>query len=446
MTSQKNLSCAIRATVGLLSAGALFIGSQEALGESPGIKTFSQCVDYALSHNISLQQSQLQTESSALSLEAAKAQWEPTLDFGTSHTFSNTPWGAGEKNILGGNFNLNAGWTMFDGGVRSNTIKLNEKELEASRLTTESLSRDLRTQLLSIYLNILYARESIDIYRETVALSESQAERGRQLMEAGKLSRVDYAQLLSQYEQDNYGLVSAISQFETRRMELKKILQLQLTDSLDIETPSNLESHLNSPLPSAEETLRLAIGNDVELQALSLNRDAAELQEKVAAAGKSPRISLSAGIGTSYMVPTSENFGKDLRNSWGENVGISMTLPLADQKKTKVAVANARIAILNNELDRDSRLLDLSQAVENWYVDTREARSRYQAAKKQEEAASLSAQLIDERFRLGLVNPVELQTAHNTLLEARHSLLQAKYMALLGYKMIEYYRTTNIEL
>ncbi len=37
-------------------------------------------------------------------------------------------------------------------------------------------------------------------------------------------------------------------------------------------------------------------------------------------------------------------------------------------------------------------------------------------------------------------------SAHNDLIEARHSLLQAKYMAILGQKMIEFYRTSTITL
>ncbi len=55
-------------------------------------------------------------------------------------------------------------------------------------------------------------------------------------------------------------------------------------------------------------------------------------------------------------------------------------------------------------------------------------------------------ELTGEQFNLGPVNPIELMSAHNDLIEARHSLLQAKYMAILGQKMIEFYRTSTITL
>lgn len=84
--------------------------------------------------------------------------------------------------------------------------------------------------------------------------------------------------------------------------------------------------------------------------------------------------------------------------------------------------------------------------VENWYIDTRSAQSRFEAAVVQLESAETSNELTNEKFELGLVDPLELMSAHNNLTEARQALLQAKYMALLGQKMIEYYRTSKVTL
>ena len=53
--------------------------------------TYEQCVEYALSHNIELQQSVLARRSSQFDLEQAKAQWLPTLNFATSQTYANYP-------------------------------------------------------------------------------------------------------------------------------------------------------------------------------------------------------------------------------------------------------------------------------------------------------------------------------------------------------------------
>ena len=264
-------------------------------------------------------------------------------------------------------------------------------------------------------------------------------------MEAGTLSRVDYAQLKAQLEQDNYALVNARSQYATRRMELKKLLQLGLTDSITPAMVDWQEDEILAALPPMRESYLMAIDTDLQLQSLGLQKDAADLNIAIAKAGRLPKINLNAGIGTSYALPT-DNLGLQLRNALSEQIGVSLSIPIFDQKKTKVAVAEAKVAKMGIELDTDQRLLDLSQAVDTWYVNVRESQSRYLAAVEQEKSAALSNELINERFTLGLVNPVELLTAHNNLLEARHSVLQAKFMAVLGRKMIDYYRTATVSL
>ena len=94
----------------------------------------------------------------------------------------------------------------------------------------------------------------------------------------------------------------------------------------------------------------------------------------------------------------------------------------------------------------DQRYTDLAQIVEKWYIDTRSAQSRFTAAQEQLSAAELTNELTNEQFALGLVNPVDLMMAHNDLIEAQHTLLQSKYMAMLGKKMIDYYRTATVTM
>lgn len=421
------------------------IGVCGMLHAEDNVWSYSDCVRYATEHNTTVRQALLNLQSTDQSLTAAKAQWEPSLDFGTSHSYSNAPWGEGNKNSLAGNFNLNAAWTVYDGGVRSKTIKLNETQRKIDELAAEDILRDIKTQLLSTYLNILYSGESVDIYRNALELSTAQTDRAFQLMESGKISRVDYAQIETQREQDRFNLTSAQSQLATRKLEMKKILQLGLEEGIDIEPVSYNLPREDLDLPSMEETYRLAVAIDPQLQSLGLKETQSDLNIDIAKAGHLPKIGLSAGVGTSYYVPGG-NFGTQLRNSIGEQVGINLSLPIFDRRKTQTAVAKARIDKMGVDLSVSERETDLAQSVENWYVTARESQSRYVAAESQEKTAELSNELINEKFTLGMVNPVELLTAHNNLLDARHSTLQAKYMTLLAVKMIEFYRTAEITL
>lgn len=429
----------IRILATLLTAASVSVAAADE------VWSYSECVDYAKSHNINLQKLRLSEQTSDYNLEEAEAQWQPSLDFNTTHSYSNTPWGSGNKNTYNGQLGLNAGWTVWNGGERENSIKRNKLNTEISRLDTEQALRTLETDLLQVYLNILYAREAIAIYEEAEKLSQAQTERMRQLMEAGRASKVDYAQLKAQHQQDLYNLVNARGTYDTRRMELKKILELGIDREVELQNVEITEAQVMASLPPIDDSYRLAVLTDLTLKGLQLEEDGAELDISIAKASGRPNISLNAGVGTGYYAPGGA-FGTQLKQSFGENIGLSLAIPILDNKRTKTAVARAKVQQLNAQLDADLRQTELAQAVENWYIDTRSAQSRFQAAEEQLESAKISNELTNEQFNLGLVNPIELMTAHNNLIEARQSLLQAKYMALLGQKMIEFYRTSTVTL
>lgn len=406
--------------------------------------TYADCLEYARTHNISLKKSRLSEGTAIINLDESKAAWQPSLDFGVSQGFNSYPFQSGDKAGYTSNYGLNAGWTVWNGGVRENTVKRDKLKVRMAELSTESQIRGIETELLQIYLNILYARESVSICEEAVKLSEAQAERSRQLMEAGRASSVDYAQLMSQYEQDKYSLVNAQSTYSSRVMELKKLLELGIDTDIELHQIDYDESTLLASLPDMNDSFQLALTLDPQLQELSLAKEATGYDLEIAKAGKRPQITLNGSIGTGYNTPGA--FGSGLKNSLGANIGLNLTLPIADNKKTKTAIALARQQQLDSDLDIDQRKNELSQEVENWYITTRTSQARYKAAALQLEANELSDKLTNAQFELGLVNPVELMTAHNNLMESRFTLLQSKYMALLGLKMIEYYRTAEIFL
>lgn len=407
--------------------------------------TYSECVDYARSHNISLQKSRLSEETADFDLEEAQAQWQPTLDFSTSHGFTNYPWESGNKNAYSSAYGLNAGWTVWNGGQRENTIKRSRIQTEISRIGTENMMRTLETDLLQVYINILYAREAIDIYKEAAKLSGAQAERAHQLMMAGRISRVDYAQLCAQHEQDTYAAVNAQGLYDTRRMELKKLLELGVETDIVLADVEWTDSQVLAELPPIDESCSLAVATDLQIRSLNLERESAGLDVAIAKSGRMPKISLNAGVSTGYMAPGA-SFGASVKRNFNETVGLTLSIPIFDNKKTRMAEARARVQQLSADLDIDHRNTELAQAVETWYIDTRSAQSRFVAAVQQLESAKLSNELTNEQFNLGLVNTVELMTAHNNLVEARYTLLQARYMAMLGQKMIEFYRTAKVTL
>lgn len=121
-------------------------------------------------------------------------------------------------------------------------------------------------------------------------------------------------------------------------------------------------------------------------------------------------------------------------------------MPILDQKKNKTAVTKAKIAQLNADLDYESAVTSLSQTIEGIYIDAENAQSKYESCSEKLKSATLTDELVNEQFNLGLVNTLDLLNAHQSLLTAQQELLQAKYLTILNKRLLEFYQTQQISL
>lgn len=410
--------------------------------------TYAECVEYAKANNISLKQSVLTQQSGNYDLEAAKAQWFPTLDFSTSQGFTNYPRPADgvKSNSYVGQYGLNADWTVYNGGKRENTIKQKQLANQANGLDVEAIYNNLETEILVCYLQILYARDAITIARQTCEVSKAQKERAEQLMKSGKMSKVDYVQLESQFLNDEYSVVSAESNYNSKCLALKKLLELGIDVDLNVPDITFSESEVLQPLPSKTDVYNTAIAWLPEVKSLSIAGDISDLDVKIAKAGYAPKISLNGSIGTNNGSGTGYTFGNQLLNGLNEHIGVTLSIPILDNKTNKTNVAKANIEKYNTTLKYQSKLNDVAQAVESYYIEAQNAQAKYASGKKQLQSAELTDELTNEQFKLGLVNTLDLLSSHNTLLSARQELLQSKYMAILNIKMLDFYQNKGISL
>lgn len=409
--------------------------------------TFSQCLDYAYQKNISLQQKILADQEADASLEQSKAQWQPTLGFSTTQGFVNyaSPSEGQTANVYSGSYGLNASWTVYNGGIRRNQIKYDEMQKRISALGIDDYRYTLQTEILTKYLNILYAREAITIAEKNVEVSKYQMERAEALMNSGKLSRVDYSQIESQYHTDRYSLTEAETNLSSAKMALKSLLELNIATDFDVADIAFDNAEIAAELPRKTAVFDTACSWMPSLQRYRLASEAEQYSIDIARGGYYPTVTLNAGVGTSN-TSGNGNVGTQLKERLNEQVSVTVSVPIFDQKKNKTAVTKAKIAQLNADLDYQNAVTSLSQTIEGIYIDAENAQARYQSCTEKLKSASLTDELVNEQFRLGLVNTLDLLNAHSSLLTAQQELLQAKYLTILNKRLLNFYQTQQISL
>lgn len=409
--------------------------------------SYDDCVDIAIANNPDIRRTIISILQAEQDIESAKDAYLPTVDFATSQGFTNYPKPADGRNANAYNssYGVNASWTVWEGNARKYRLESSRLMRRQQELAGEDLVKELKLQILRAYLNIMYSHEAVAIAKQTLEVSTAQAERARKLMEAGRSSIVEVAQIESQRAQDEYNVVEAESSLASYKMTMKQLLALGIDDDFEIDRTAFPDGAVNELLPSMDATYRAAQSWLPELRSNELSKDIYANDVKVAKAGRMPNVALQGGLGTGY-TSGGRSWSWQMSRGFNEYIGLSLSVPIFDGNKTRRAVAKANIAALEYDVNRDNLLDDLSQTIENLYIEARSARARYESGIARLAAMEETDRLVNRQFELGAVNPLDLLTAHNNLLSARLEQLQNKYMAILSTKTIQFYNTQQVSI
>ena len=204
--------------------------------------SLEDCINYALEKNIQLQQNKISLQESEVDVKTAKAALFPSLSFNTGHNIVNRPYqensatvsgteiiSSNNKTTYNGSYSLSAQWTLWNGGQRLNNIKQQKKNQEIAELTVAETENTLKEEITKLFLQILYADESVNINKGTLEVSKATYERAKELFNQGSISKADLAQLEAQVGNDQYQLVISESSLRNYKLQLKQMLELTET-------------------------------------------------------------------------------------------------------------------------------------------------------------------------------------------------------------------------
>ena len=445
-----------------LATGILLTAGTVSAQEKTQTWSLEDCLQYAYEQNIELKQSRLSLESSQIDTKNAKAKFFPNLSAGVSYQYTNTPFqettgnnldnyiitgnSGSDKNQLSGSYNLRSSLTLFNGGKLLNQVKSSKIAEEMQNASLEETFDNIESAIVTGYLQILYAQESVRINENTVEVSKAQCKRGEKLKNAGSLSESDYAQLVSQYSNDKYQLVVSQNTLAQNILTLKQLLELGIDETIEIETPELDATDVLTPIASLNEIYQTALLCLPSIKYSELNIAAAKLDIKSAQSGYYPSLSLSAGVSTGHLSTSDGKTGSQMKNKLSESIGLSLSIPIYSNRDTRSAVSKARIAATTAELELESTKKTLLSDIENLCLDVKAAQEQYVSAQEQVKASQASYDLIQEKFNRGMANTLELLTEKNNLLSAEQQVLQAKYMAILNRLLLNIYQNKPITL
>ena len=417
------------------------------------------CIDYALANNIQLQKAKIKEYSALEDVKQSQAALLPSLNLSTSQNVNYTPWpqqgratvadgyvqSSVDKVYYNGSYSLSGNWTVWNGNKNRNNVKLNKVAAEQARLDSATTANNVLEQIAQLYVQILYSNEAIAVTKESLKTSQTNEQRGKTMVEVGKMSKADLAQLTAQRAQDEYAIVEAESNLRNYKRQLKELLQITSDEEFDVAVPSTTDDMALEAVPALNDVYAASLEQRPEIKNAKLGIESSDLGIKVAKAGRMPTVSLNAGVMTSTSSMSDNAWGTQMKNNFSLGGGVTVSIPLFDNRQTKTAVNKAKLQKQSYLLDLQDKQTTLYSTIENYWLQAVTNQNKFKAARVSTESAQASYELLSEQFKQGLKNTVELMTGKTNILQAQQNELQSKYLAILNLNMLEFYQTGNIK-
>ena len=305
--------------------------------------------------------------------------------------------------------------------------------------TTTATVNSIQEQIAQLYVQILYMQEALKVNTQLLKQDSIVYARGEQMVKEKQMSKADLAQLGAQVSSGRYNVVNVKTQIENYKTQLKQLLEIDNNADIDIADVEVGDESVLSAIPAKNSVYAAALDKRPEIKKSLASIEQSKLATKIAQAGYMPTVSLTGGVGDSHLTGTQTSYAKQMKTNFNATLGVSVSIPIFDNRQNKSAVEKARVQEVTSQLDLLENQKQLYSAVENYWLNATNNQEKYKAAKDNVEALQTSYDLIQEQFRLGLKNISDLLTSRANLLSAKQSMLQDKYTTVLNKALLDFY-------
>ena len=401
------------------------------------ILTKKEALQIALENNYGVKIANNNVEIAKNNSSIYNSRFLPTVsaDAGANYNNSNReiePDGGDIININGAetktyNAALTVNYTLFDGLGRKYNYEQLKETYNLSELQAREAIENMYLQLFSVYFQIARLSENTNNLQEALEISKERLKRAQYQYEYGQSTKLELLNAEVDVNNDSISLINAKQQYSNSKRNLNIVLGTQKDINYSVETDVDFIT-----LMSFDELLEKAKESNVLLQQNETNIAISEFNIKSNKAGYLPTAGLSGSYGWNKSDnPASAFQPSSISNSTGLNAGINLSWNLFDGGNTKTRVANAKIALENQEILKEQQLETIENTLKNTLEEYHNTLFILQAQKQNVITNQNNFDRTEEKYKLGQITSIEFRQAQINLLNTQTALNNAKYDAKL---------------
>lgn len=407
--------------------------------------TLSECIDYAVTHNIEVKQSDNQIQNLKVEKNTLRNSFLPDLNAGASQNFtfgrslnqSNT---YENSNIQNSSFSVSTEIPIFMGFKRTASLSQNKFDLLAAEANKELIKNNLLINVAGAYFQILLNKEIYNIALEQIQLTKEQEACTKILIDNGKAAESQLYDVRAQLADDELTATEARNSLRLSFLDLVQLMELDELDEFDIDSIDGDIAIADTLSPVNIYQSALTCMPQIRQAYYALQSKTKGI--KIAKSGFYPTISFVAGMSTNYYNNNSalyENFRKQFNNNMQKSLCLTVSIPLFDRFSTRNKVRSARIEENNARLSLDNEKKQLYKDIEQAYTDVISAYEKYRSTTKAVMANEEAHRYALEKYAAGKSTVFEYNEIKMKLADALSQQSQAKYTYLLKDRILAFY-------
>ncbi len=430
-------------TIALFTLTGLKLSAQETWD-------LSQCVDYALTNNIELNQAYNQVKTQKVDFFESKMSLLPnivadvtaTVNYGRSIDENNQ---ITHEQTLNNYYSIEASLSLFRGLVKYNTIAFNRYMLKAQQQNTEVQKNQLVLQIMTAYYSALYSQGLSDVAQKQMDLSELQYERMEKLVAVGKESPLNVQELKSQWASDKLSFVQAQNNAQSQMLELKQLLRISANNNFAVDTLDE-SSFMLLALPNVDSAFMQASNTLPNIKYQEYLKVACEKDLAVAKGKVSPNFYVAGGYYTYYYGTQgvdNDSWGSQMTDRQNPYVGVGVNIPLLSGASKYASIKRKKIALNDQELQIEKEKDALYAEIWNALNDLEAAKNEYESSVELFDFSELAFENTTKKLEKGLANATDFEASKQRYVSAEAGVLKARLIYVMRSQMMKFYLSGN---
>ena len=420
--------------------------------------TLEECVKYALEKNISIKQSELDTQAATIDKKSALGNFLPSINTSASHS-----WNIGlNQDITTGllrnqttqftSTGVNVGIDIYKGLQNQNNLRKANLALVASKYQLVKMQEDIALNVANAFLQVLFNKENLKVQLEQLSINEKQLIRSTELVNAGSIPRGDVLDIKANLALNNQNVVVAENALLISKLSLAQLLQLKDFENFDVidATSINEDATILSQTPSV--ILEKAKESRTDLKIAQTNLEIAQQNLAIAKGAFQPTLQGFYGFnsrvsyadvatisGGTIVTKPANPFWTQFSDNKGQSFGFQLSIPVFNGFSTKNNVERSKVNFEKSKNALEQQNLELQRTVYSAFTDAKGALNANASAISSLEARQEAYNYAKEKFAVGLMNSFDYNQAQTLLVNAQSEVLRTKYDYIFKLKILEFY-------